>query len=324
MAVLDMVQSLNRALREEMKQDRAVLVLGEDVGKNGGVFRVTEGLQKSFGALRAIDTPLAESAIIGVALGLAMNGMRPVAEIQFSGFLASAFDQIINHVSRVRWRTCGRFSCPLVVRVPYGGGIRALEHHSDSVEAYVVHTPGLKVVAPSTPYDAKGLLTSAIRDPDPVIFFEPLKLYRSIKQDVPLKYYSIPLGSASVVREGTEVTLIAYGAMVHECLKAAEIVQDRYSCDVIDLRTLKPLDMETVSASVEKTGRAIIVHEAQRFCGVGAEVASQIMEHNFLHLQAPVMRVTGFDTILPLPHLEKYFLPNAEKIVQTIERVMSY
>jgi pyruvate/2-oxoglutarate/acetoin dehydrogenase E1 component len=324
MAVLDIVQSLNRALRDEMKRDSTVLVLGEDVGKNGGVFRVTEGLQKSFGVLRAIDTPLAESAIIGVALGLAMNGMRPVAEIQFSGFLAATFDQLINHVSRVRWRTCGRFSCPLVIRVPYGGGIRALEHHSDSFETYVVHTPGLKVVVPSTPYDAKGLLTSAIRDPDPVIFFEPLKLYRSIKQDVPFKNYTIPLGRASVVREGTEVTMIAYGAMVHECLKAAEVVQERYTCEVIDLRTLKPLDMETVSASVEKTGRAIVVHEAQRACGVGAEVASQIMERNFLHLQAPVMRVTGFDTILPLPHLEKYFLPNAEKIVQAIEKVMSY
>ena len=324
MAVLDIVQSLNLALKQEMKRDRTVLVLGEDVGKNGGVFRVTEGLQKSFGALRSIDTPLAESAIIGVALGLAMNGMRPVAEIQFSGFLASAFDQIINHVSRVRWRTCGRFSCPLVIRVPYGGGIRALEHHSDSVEAYVVHTPGLKVVVPSTPYDAKGLLLSAIRDPDPVVFFEPLKLYRSIKQEVPKKEYKIPLGKASVIREGTEVTLIAYGAMVHECLKAAEAVQEKYTCEVIDLRTLKPLDTEAVSASVEKTGRAIVVHEAQRTCGVGAEVASQIMEHCFLHLQAPVVRVTGFDTILPLPHLEKYFLPNAEKIAKAIERVMAF
>jgi pyruvate dehydrogenase E1 component beta subunit len=324
MAVLDMVQSLNLALKQEMKRDRTILVLGEDVGKNGGVFRVTEGLQKSFGALRSIDTPLAESAIIGVALGLAMNGMRPVAEIQFSGFLASSFDQIINHVSRVRWRTCGRSSCPLVIRVPYGGGIRALEHHSDSVEAYVVHTPGLKVVIPSTPYDAKGLLISAIRDPDPVIFFEPLKLYRSIKQEVPKKEYKIPLGKASVVREGTEITLIAYGAMVHECLKAAEAVQEKYTCEVIDLRTLKPLDTEAVSASVKKTGRAIVVHEAQRTCGLGAEVASQIMEHCFLHLQAPVVRVTGFDTVLPLPHLEKYFLPNAEKIVQAIERVIAF
>jgi pyruvate/2-oxoglutarate/acetoin dehydrogenase E1 component len=224
----------------------------------------------------------------------------------------------------VRWRTCGRFSCPLVIRVPYGGGIRALEHHSDSVEAYVVHTPGLKVVVPSTPYDAKGLLISAIRDPDPVIFFEPLKLYRSIKQEVALKEYSIPLGKASVVKEGTEVTLIAYGAMVHECLKAAEAVQGKYTCEVIDLRTLKPLDIEAVSASVKKTGRAIVVHEAQRTCGVGAEVASQIMEHCFLHLQAPVVRVTSFNTILPLPHLEKYFLPNAEKIAKAIERVMSY
>jgi len=319
-----MVQSLNLALKQEMKRDRTILVLGEDVGKNGGVFRVTEGLQKSFGALRAIDTPLAESAILGVALGLAMNGLRPVAEIQFSGFLASSFDQLINHVTRVRWRTCGRFSCPLVIRVPYGGGIRALEHHSDSVEAYVVHTPGLKVVVPSTPYDAKGLLLSAIRDPDPVVFFEPLKLYRSIKQEVPKKEYKIPLGKASVIREGTEVTLIAYGAMVHECLKAAEAVQEKYTCEVIDLRTLKPLDTEAVSASVKKTGRAIVVHEAQRNCGLGAEVASQIMEHCFLHLQAPVVRVTGFDTILPLPHLEKYFLPNAEKIVQAIERVMRY
>jgi pyruvate dehydrogenase E1 component beta subunit len=324
MAVLDMVQSLNLALKQEMKRDRTILVLGEDVGKNGGVFRVTEGLQKSFGALRAIDTPLAESAIIGVALGLAMNGLRPVAEIQFSGFLASSFDQLINHVTRVRWRTCGRFSCPLVIRVPYGGGIRALEHHSDSVEAYVVHTPGLKVVVPSTPYDAKGLLISAIRDPDPVIFFDPLKLYRSIKQEVPKKEYKIPLGKASVVREGTEITLIAYGAMVHECLKAAEAVQEKYTCEVIDLRTLKPLDTEAVSASVKKTGRAIVVHEAQRTCGLGAEVASQIMEHCFLHLQAPVVRVTGFDTVLPLPHLEKYFLPNAEKIVQAIERVIAF
>jgi pyruvate dehydrogenase E1 component beta subunit len=324
MAVLDMVQSLNRALREEMRRDNTVLVLGEDVGKNGGVFRVTEGLQKSFGPLRSIDTPLAESAIIGVALGLAMNGIRPVAEIQFSGFLAPAFDQLINHVSRLRWRTCGRFSCPLVVRVPYGGGIRALEHHSDSVEAYTAHTPGLKVVVPSNPYDAKGLLTSAIRDSDPVIFFEPLKLYRSIKQDVPLKQYTIPLGRASIIKEGTEVSLITYGTMVHECLKAAALMQGKYTCEVIDLRTLKPLDRETVSASVQKTGRAIVVHEAQRFCGVGAEVASQIMEHNFLNLQAPILRVTGFDTILPLPHLEKHFLPNAEKIIIAIEKVMNY
>jgi pyruvate dehydrogenase E1 component beta subunit len=324
MAVLDVVQALNSALKLEMKKDKTVLVLGEDVGADGGVFRVTDGLQKAFGAMRCIDTPLAESAIIGVSIGLAMNGFKPVAEAQFNGFSIPMIDQLVNHASRIRWRTRGQRSCPLVLRIPVGGKIRALEHHSDSPETYFSHTPGLKVVEPSNPYDAKGLLISAIRDPDPVIFLEPLSLYRSIKQEVPDKPYEIPLGKASVVREGSDVTLISYGAMLHECLKAAEAVQDKFTCEVIDLRTLKPIDIETISQSVEKTGRVIVVHEAQRTCGIAAEVTAQIVENNFLNLKAPIQRVTGFDTVLPMPKLEKYYLPNANKIVKMINKVMGY
>jgi pyruvate dehydrogenase E1 component beta subunit len=324
MAVLDMVGALSSALKQEMKRDKTVLVLGEDVGADGGVFRVTDGLQKEFGALRCIDTPLAETAIIGVSIGLAMNGMKPIAEAQFNGFSIPMLDQLVNHASRIRWRTRGQISCPLVLRIPVGGRIRALEHHSDSPETYFAHTPGLKVVMPSNPYDAKGLLTAAIRDPDPVIFLEPLSLYRAIKQEVPDKPYEIPIGKASILREGSHVTLISYGAMVHECLKAAASVGDKFSCEVIDLRTLKPIDIGTISASVEKTGRAIVVHEAPRNLGVGAEIVSQIVENNFSNLQAPIQRVTGFDTVLPMPKLEKYYLPNSEKIVKAINKVMAY
>jgi len=324
MAVLDMVQALNQALKLEMQRDKNVVVLGEDVGADGGVFRVTDGLQKEFGALRCIDTPLAESALIGASIGLAMNGIKPVLEAQFNGFSIPMLDQLVNHASRIRWRTRGQRSCPLVLRIPVGGKIRALEHHSDSPETYFAHTPGLKVVIPSNPYDAKGLLISAIRDSDPVIFLEPLSLYRAIKQEVPNKPYTVEIGKASVMREGSEVTLISYGAMVHECLKAAEMLDGKVSCEVIDLRTLKPLDIEAVSASVEKTGRAIVVHEAQRYCGVAAEVAAQIVENNFLNLKAPIQRVAGFDAVLPMPKLEKYYLPNVDKITKAINKAMSY
>ncbi len=322
MTSMNLVQAINSALHNEMESDSKVVVLGEDVGIDGGVFRVTDGLLKKFGEQRVVDTPLAESAIVGSAIGMAVYGLKPVAEIQFDGFMHTAFSQLVNHASRIRTRSRGRFHCPLVVRAPYSGGIRALEHHSDSPESYFAHTPGLKVVIPSNPYDAKGLMISAIRDPDPVIFLEPKRIYRAVKQEVPDEGYTVPLEKCNVVKEGDDITVIAYGAMVRECQKAAE--SSSSSVEIIDVRTLKPLDEEKITKSVGKTGRCIVVHEAPRTCGFGAELVSIIQEHALLSLKAPVERVTGYDVIMPLPKLENHYLPNAERIAAAVERTMKF
>jgi pyruvate dehydrogenase E1 component beta subunit len=325
MAKRNMVEAINRGLMEEMERDPTVMVLGEDVGKEGGVFRVTEGLQAKFGPDRAVDTPLAESAIVGTAFGLAVKGFRPVAEIQFEGFLAPAMDQIMSHICRIRTRSRGRFTCPLVIRSPWGGGIRAPEHHSDSPEAIFAHTPGLKVVIPSTPYDAKGLIVSAIRDPDPVLFFEPKRIYRAIKEEVPDGEYTVPIGQAKVLREGTDLTVISWGAMLREVLRAAEMIdKEGVKAEVIDLRTISPMDETTFLDSVRRTGRAVIVHEAPRTCGLGAEIIARINEKALLSLAAPVERVTGFDTIMPLMKLENHYLPNPERILRGIRKVMAF
>ena len=324
MALLTMVQAINLALKQEMKRDGKVLVLGEDVGVDGGVFRVTEGLQKIFGADRVIDTPLAESGLLGAAIGLAVYGFKPVAEIQFDGFMYSALDQLISHASRIRNRSRGRFSCPLVLRAPYGGGVKALEHHSEAPETYFIHTPGLKVVIPSTPYDAKGLLASAIRDPDPVVFLEPKKIYRAIKQEVPEREYALQIGKANIVQEGADITVISWGAMVRESLRAVEKVKGKISCEVIDLRSVSPIDTVTIINSVRKTGRVVVVHEAPKTLGLGAEISAKIMEKALLNLEAPVGRVTGFDTIIPLGKNEDYYLPSADRIAKCIEKVANF
>jgi pyruvate dehydrogenase E1 component beta subunit len=320
-----MVEAINLALKQEMEKDPRVLLLGEDIGKNGGVFRVTQGLLEHLGEARVIDTPLSESAIVGVAIGMAVYGLRPVAEIQFEGFIHDAMEQLVSHASRIRARSRGRYHCPLVVRIPYGGGIRAPEHHSDSNEAYFVHTPGLKVVIPSTPYEAKGLLISSIRDPDPVIFMEPKRVYRAIREEVPEEDYLIPLEQARIVSEGTDITIIAWGAMLQTALQAAKLMGERgIHAEVIDLRTLSPLDTETILESVKKTKRAVIVHEAPRSCGVGAELSARINEEALLFLEAPVQRVTGFDTVMPLPRMEQYYLPNVQRVVEAIDKTMSF
>lgn len=324
MAKLTLVEAINLALTEEMARDERVVLLGEDVGKNGGVFRATQGLLERFGDHRVIDTPLSESAIVGASIGLAVYGLRPIAELQFEGFAFGAMEQLVAHASRIRNRSRGRYECPLVVRVPYGGGIHAPEHHSESNEAYFVHTPGLKVVAPSTPYEAKGLLLAAIRDPDPVIFMEPKKIYRSLREEVPEEEYTIPLGQSRIVVEGRNVTLIAWGAMLQVALQSARLMADRgISCEVLDMRTLSPLDTEAIVESVSKTNRAVIVQEAQRNCGVAAEITACINEKALLHLEAPVERVTGFDTVMPLPKLEQHYLPDARRVANAIDRVMS-
>ncbi len=322
MANLNLVQAINLALIQEMEKDDRVLILGEDVGVNGGVFRVTEGLQKRFGEKRVVDTPLAESGIIGTSIGLAMAGLRPVPEIQFEGFLGPAYDQICSHAARMRTRTRGAYTVPLTIRVPVGGGIHAPELHSDSPEAIYAHTPGLKVVMPSSPYDAKGLLVSAIRDPDPVIFFEPKRVYRAFREEVPEDEYTIPIGKARVICEGTDLTVISWGASVMQCMESIE--KSSKSVELIDLRTIYPLDIETIEASVRKTGRCVIVHEAPFTCGFGAEVAATIMERCFLHLEAPVQRVTGFDTIMPYYKLELNYLPDATRISGAINDIAAY
>lgn len=318
-----MVEAINLALKQEMKRDKTVLILGEDVGVDGGVFRVTDGLLKLY-PKRVFDTPLAESGIVGTSLGLAASGWKPVAEMQFEGFILPAFDQIVNHVARIRNRSRGAFTAPLVIRCPIGGGIKALEHHSDSPEAYFAHTPGLKVIMPSTPYDAKGLLIAAIRDPDPVIFFEPKRIYRAIKQEVPEKEYTIPIGKARIVQEGTELTIISYGAMVRECEQAIEKIKDHVSVELIDLRTLRPLDKEAILTSVKKTGRVIIVHEAQKTLGLAAEISAIINEEALLSLKAPIERITGLDIIVPLPKLEDYYVIDEKRIIAAIEKVVNF
>lgn len=320
MAQLNMVQAINLALRQEMERDGRIVILGEDVGRDGGVFRVTEGLQERFGAERVIDTPLSESALVGAAIGMAAYGLRPVAEIQFMGFIYAAFDQLFAHAARLRSRSRGRFTCPLLVRTPYGGGIKAPELHEESSEAIFCHMPGIKVVVPSGPYTAKGLLLAALRDPDPVLFLEPTRLYRLIREEVPEGDYTIPLGQARLVSEGRDVTVIAWGSMLERVMKA---VGSR-GADVIDLLTLNPCDMETVLASVRRTGRAVIVHEAVRTCGFGAEIAATIAEEAILQLRAPVLRVTAPDVTMPLSRLQDSYLPTVEQINRAIDDVMRY
>lgn len=322
MAKLTMVEAINLALKQEMEKDPTIVVLGEDVGKNGGVFRVTDGLWEKFGEARVIDTPLAESAIIGASIGLALGGMKPVCEAQFDGFSIPMLDQLFNHAARIRWRSRGRFSCHIVLRFPYGGGIRALEHHSDSPEALYAHAPGLKVVIPSGPYDAKGLLISAIRDPDPVVFMEPKRVYRAIREEVPENEYTVPIGKAKVLQEGSDVTVISWGAMVRECKEALGLTP--YSIELIDLRTLSPMDTQTIVNSVKKTGRAVVVQEAPRNCSVSAEVAAVIQKEAFLSLEAPIKRVTGFDTVIPLPRMENYYIADEKRIAKEIEKVMKF
>jgi pyruvate dehydrogenase E1 component beta subunit len=324
MANLTLVQAINLALTQEMEADDRVVLLGEDIGKNGGVFRVTEGLQARFGEDRVVDTPLAESGIVATAIGLAMNGMRPVPEIQFEGFLGPAYDQIVNHAGRYRTRTRGAITVPMTIRVPVGGGIHAPELHSDSPEAIYAHHPGLKVVMPSTPYDAKGMLISAIRDPDPVIFFEPKRIYRAFREEVPEDEYTVPIGKAKTVEEGSDVTVVSWGAPVLQCLKAMDSLPDDISVELIDLRTIYPMDIDAVCESVEKTGRCVVVHEAARTAGMGAEIIATIQERCFLHLEAPVQRVTGFDTVMPYYKLELDYLPEAPRIAEAIGACAAY
>jgi pyruvate dehydrogenase E1 component beta subunit len=324
MPVLNVLQAVNDALRVEMRRNPDVVVLGEDVGKFGGVFRATLGLFEEFGKDRVVDTPLAEGGIVGTAIGMALYGLRPVAEIQFADYIFPAMDQLVNEAAKYRYRSGGQYSVPMVVRAPYGGGIKGGHYHSQSPEAYFVHTPGLKVVVPSNPHDAKGLLLSALRDPDPVVFFEPKRIYRAAKGEVPAGDYTEPLGKARVTRTGAQVTLLAWGAMWHEADQAArEAAADGIDCEVIDLRSLQPLDLETIVTSVRKTGRAVVVHEAPRTCGFGAELAALIQERCFLSLEAPVARVTGFDT--PFPYtLENEYLPRAPRILRAVREALAY
>ncbi len=320
-----LVGAVTMALARAMAEDERVVVLGEDVGVNGGVFRATQGLLERFGRERVLDTPLAELAIAGVAVGMAAEGLRPVAEIQFMGFIYPTVDQIINHATRLRKRTRGRLSCPMVLRAPIGAGIRAPEHHSESTEAMFAHMPGLRVVVPSSPQRAYGLLLAAIRDPDPVIFLEPTRIYRAIRQEVPDDGAALPLDSCFVLREGRDLTLITWGAMVKETLAAAEVLREEaVSAEVIDVATLKPLDFDTILASVEKTGRCVIVHEAAYTGGFGGEIAARIAEKGLLSLQAPVERVTGYDTIVPLPRLEQQYMPSEARILAAARRVLAF
>jgi pyruvate dehydrogenase E1 component beta subunit len=321
---MTMIEALNNALTLELQRDERVVVFGEDIGINGGVFRVTERLQKQFGEKRVFDTPLAESGIIGSAIGMSIYGLRPIAEIQFAGFLFLCMSQLVTQAARMRFRSAGAFTCPLVVRAPYGGGVRTPELHSDSLEGIFLQTPGIKVVIPSNPYDAKGLLAAAVADPDPVLFLENIKLYRSFRQETPQDYYTEPLGKAKVVQEGTDISIFAYGAMVPVALEAAKQFQQESgaSVEVIDLRTVWPLDEEAIVTSVTKTGRAIIIHEAPRAGGIGAEVTAIINERCLYSLLAPVGRVTGYDTPYPVPGLEDYYLPNVPKTLDALRRVM--
>jgi pyruvate dehydrogenase E1 component beta subunit len=320
MATMNMVHAINLALKEEMERDKDVVVLGEDVGRDGGVFRVTEGLLDMFGEDRVMDTPLAESGIVGTAIGMAVYGLKPVAEIQFMGFIYPAVDQIFNHAGRIRSRSRGRYSVPMVIRTPYGVGIRSPEHHSESSEAHFCHMPGIKVVVPSSPYNAKGLLISAIRDPDPVVFLESTRLYRMIKEEVPEGEYTVPLGKARIVQEGGQVTLIAWGSMLQRTMKSVEGVD----AEVIDLMTLNPFDEETVYNSVKKTGRVVIVYEAPKTGGFGGEISASIAEDAMLYLKGPIKRVTGYDAVLPLPKLEDYYAPSVERIRKAVDEVMQY
>ncbi|MDM5226397.1 alpha-ketoacid dehydrogenase subunit beta [Cytobacillus sp. NJ13] len=325
MAQMTMIQAITDALRTELRNDPNVLVFGEDVGVNGGVFRATEGLQKEFGEERVFDTPLAESGIGGLAVGLGLQGYRPVPEIQFFGFVYEVMDSISGQLARMRYRSGGRYNSPVTIRSPFGGGVHTPEMHADSLEGLMAQQPGLKVVIPSTPYDAKGLLISAIRDNDPVIFLEHMKLYRSFRQEVPEEEYTIPLGKAEVKREGSDLTIVTYGAMVHESLKAAEeLEKEGKSAEVIDLRTVAPLDIETIIASVEKTGRAIVVQEAQKQAGIAANVVAEINDRAILSLEAPVLRVAAPDTVFAFPQAETVWLPNYKDIIETAKKVLEF
>lgn len=324
MTEMTMVKSLNLGLRQEMESDDSVLLLGEDVGEDGGIFRVSEGLHDEFGPKRVIDTPLAESAIVGTALGMALGGLKPIAELQFMGFSYFAFHQVESHVSRYRWRTQGGMTLPMVIRMPFGAGVRALEHHSESKEAYYAHTPGLKTVIPSGPRNARALLVSAIRDPDPVIFLEPKRSYRSLKEEVPAEVETLPIGVADLAREGDDLTFITFGAMLAPVLEAADSLSEErdVSCDVIDLRTISPLDDEAIEKSVTKTGRAVVVTEAHRSFGPSSEIVTRIVERAFFYLEAPVERVTGFDIPTPYFARERDYLPDSKRISAAALRVL--
>lgn len=325
MSEVNLVQAVNLALARAMAEDTSVLVLGEDVAAEGGVFRATDGLLKRFGADRVLDTPLAENAIAGLSVGLAAQGFRPVAEIQFTGFIYPAIDQLVNHASRLRTRTRGRLTCPMVVRSPAGGGIRAIEHHSESPEAMFAHIPGLRVVTPSSPARAYGLLLAAIRDPDPVVFLEPTRLYRAAREEVEDDGVALPLDRCFLLREGSDITLVTWGAMTKETLAAADtLAEEGISVEVIDVATLKPLDSDSVLESVAKTGRCVIIHEAPMTAGFGAEIAARIAERGLISLLAPIERITGWDTVMPLPRLEQHYLPGEARILAAARRIMAY
>lgn len=323
--IMTMVQAINRALAGELERDDRVVIFGEDVGRDGGVFRATEGLFDRFGPARVMDTPLAESGAVGAAIGMAALGLRPVPEIQFMGFIYPAFNQIVSHVARIRNRTRGRFTAPITIRTPYGAGVKALEHHSESTEALFCHLPGLTVVVPSTPYEAKGLLAASIRSDDPVIFLEPTRLYRAEKQEVPEEPYEVPLRQAAVVREGRDLTVVAWGAMIPVARETAAAAEAQgVSVEIVDLRTLSPMDRSTILASVRKTGRAIVLHEAPKTCGLGAEIAATIGESALLSLKAPVARVTAPDITVPLAKREDLYYPNPDRVLRAVRRLMEY
>lgn len=325
MAQMNMLEAIRDAMRVELKRDSNVVIFGEDVGKVGGVFRVTEGLQGEFGEDRVFDTPLAESALAGMAVGMGLQGFRPIAEIQFVGFIYEALDQMFVQAARMRYRSGGRYNSPIVFRTPFGGGVKAAELHTDSLEGLAIQTPGIKVVIPSNPYDAKGLMISAIRDNDPVFFMEHLNLYRAFKADVPEGEYTVEIGKANVVREGTDVTILTYGMMVHTSVKAAEELEKTgVSVEVIDLRSLVPLDIETIVASIQKTNRAIVVQEAQKTSGAAAEIIAQINEHAILHLEAPVLRVAGPDTVYPFALVEDAWLPSVARVTAAVQKVLNF
>nr|WP_203229707.1 alpha-ketoacid dehydrogenase subunit beta [Filibacter tadaridae] len=322
---MTLIQAINDAMRILLKEDERTIILGEDIGKNGGVFRATEGLQEAFGDDRVVDTPLSEAGIIGTSIGLAVNGFRPVAEIQFLGFIYPAYEQIMTHVSRIRMRSMSRFTVPMVIRAPYGAGIRAPEIHSDSTEILFTHMPGIKVVCPSNPYDAKGLLIAAMEDPDPVLVLEPMKNYRSKRAEVPVGKYSVEIGKGKIVREGSDVTLIAWGAMITIAEKAAEQAAEKgISCEIIDLRTLYPIDRDIISQSIQKTTRAVIIHEAHSTGGLGNDIVSIINDTSFLYLRAPIERITGFDVPVPFFTLEEHYLPTPARVVEGIEKVVHF
>ncbi|WP_391118268.1 alpha-ketoacid dehydrogenase subunit beta [Psychrobacillus sp. L3] len=322
---LTLIQAINEAMRLMLEEDERTIILGEDIGKNGGVFRATEGLQEEFGEERVVDTPLSEAGIIGTSIGLAVNGFRPVAEIQFLGFIYPAYEQIMTHVSRIRMRTMSRFTVPMVIRAPYGAGIRAPEIHSDSTEILFTHMPGIKVVCPSNPYDAKGLLIAAMEDPDPVLVLEPMKSYRAKREEVPVGKYKVEIGKGKIVREGTDVTIIAWGAMISIAEKAAEQAEKKgISCEIIDLRTLYPIDRDIIAESVQKTTRAVIIQEAHNTGGLGNDIVSIINDTAFLYLRAPIVRITGFDVPVPFFALEEHYLPTPARVVEGIEKVVHF